>query len=550
MQPDKLIQKLDKLQALRVNHEENWQAITSVFHPTRANINIERSKGDKASWLRLAESTPVLANQTFSNILNSIFTNPSSVWSKLTIPNKEISENDEVQRWLEEANRIMFDKMYDNKSNLETALNKAYQDASTIGTWAIHVRRGKDSLLHYSTLDIKNYYIDENDENKVDYVALKMKMTAKQIVDRWGNDEDANIDSNITRDANDVQKQDKEYNLQLHIYKRNKRDPEKFLDPLNKKYAIVYVDVKHKSTIKESGADFFPIAVGRSELVTGEIYGTPRALLALADARQINRMANDITYASELLVRPPMVINPGGNFTKPLNLSPGSVNKIANASLLTGNRPVVETLILPRDIPIGIEMLERKALSIQRVFFLDKLEVISDPRATATQILEKKAESLRLLGSIGVSVQHFLDQIISNTFDILFEESFDINRNRLEGAVFPELPDALISNNDIEIKAEFLNAVNQSQRLNELNSMDILLQNTIELSQIDPNILDIVNLDNIVREKARLLSVNPDIIRSEEEVEQIRELKLQEAQRQQELAETQQEAEVINKISS
>lgn len=525
-----LLKKAEQLKTDRSNFETEWQDCADIFLPIRSDIIVSRTKGDKSDYRRLFESFPILAVETLASILDGTLTNRSSKWFSLSSLKEEINEDKAASSWFSDATDIMFATMYDPKSNFEKSLLEGYRDGITFGTMATQAELGKNAVLNYITKSIKSYYIAENDQGQVDYVILKFKLTARQAMQKWPD----NLHKNIIEASE--KSPFKEFEFQQHIFPRRKRDLNK-VDVLNKKLASYYIDETHKVIVEETGFDVMPIATGRTEKATDEVYGTSRCMIALADARQLNSMSRQLSEATELAIKPPLNIN--ATFPKRLNLSPGALNFAEQIQLATG-RSTVEQLLTIGNIPLTIDHIIRKEEKIREIFFLDKLKIIDNPNATATQVLELRAQSFRIMSSLASSIQsEYLENILNITFDLLFQKSFDPDTfEPLPGGVLPPLPDILKQPQKLRII--FNNPISQAQQATQLNAIDVLVSSVAEMAQIDPNVLDVINFDEVARKKRQVLNVDPDLMHSEEEVQEMREKRAEQAQEEQEAQQAQQ----------
>lgn len=540
-----LLRKADSLKSQRHNFETEWERVAEVFRPIRADIVTDRSKGDKSQIHRLYDSFPINAVSTLRSIVIGVFFNRSIKPISIKSTKEEVNKDSEVSAWLTDFADMMLKNMFDPKSNFERALSEAVEDDIVIGTPATFIQRGSKFVLNYTTLNIKNFLIAESQDNDVDYVIIKSKRTARQLVQQF---EASNLHEKILEAAE--KNPFEEFPIQLHIFPRSEGDKSK-RGALDKPIAGIWIDEKHKTQIEEVGWDSMPVAVGRSEKATGEIYGTSKGMVALASGRQSNDMWRQLNEASELSLRPPLNIN--AEYDRVLNLSPAALN-FPDQKLLSSGRPSVEPIVNVGNIPINERLIERVAGTINEIFFLDKLKIFDNPNATATQVLELRAESFRIMGDFMSGLIQYMDQLLSRTFDILFTEIYDRD---VEGRFFLKegndlfdkpLPDLLAENPDLKIN--YINPITQSQRLNESAAIDKMLQDTGLIAEFRPEVLDLINADEVVRRKGEILNVDPDLINSRATVKKERDKREAQLQEQQEQLRVQEATETAAKAKT
>lgn len=526
-----LLKRTETLEAGKQNFLNLYQEIGDLFRPVRSDIISKKTAGDKESFKRIFDSFPILAVETFASILLGVLTNKSTKWFNLQTVDDKLGEVNTVSTWLSQATEVMWNKLYNPASGFEQALLEAFKDVGAFGTVATLIEEGSKFDLVFITQNIRNYLVSENSEGRVDSIIIKAQFSSRQAIEKFGNDVNEQIKKIAEKNPYEL------FDFQLHIYPRSERDKTK-IDAINKAYAGCWVDVKHKEIVKEIGWDSFPVAVGRSEKSTDELYGTSRAMIALADARELNAIQQRYAESVELRLRPPLIQN--ADFAARLNLSPGAINKATQNASYAG-RSAIEPINTVGDLNGTLELAQEKKQSIREIFFLDKMKIFDNPNATATQVLELRAEGFRIMSSVATSIQEYLDAILDRTFDILFRKSYAVNDldgggssfNLLPSAVFPEMPDEL--KNAPELKVVFVNPINQSQQTIELNGIDVLINTVGSIAQMSPDVMDVVNFDNVLRKKRSILNIDPELINDEKTVKQIRQERQSQQQQQQAL---------------
>jgi hypothetical protein len=525
---DELIKELknlnDSLVGNKKNYEANWQDTAKYFLPTKTDITTQKTEGDNKDIFTLYDSTTLTSLDNFANILNGTLTNKSSPWFKVSVHNDELKDDDKINDWLDDTTKKIWNEIYNPTSNFEIAHYENLQAFGCFGNIAIKIEEGKSSLFNFKALHIRTFAISENDEGKIDNCVLTMQMQARQIVGKFGAIEGAKIHETITK-ANEKSPY-QNFEIKLFIMPRKDRDPNK-MDASNMPFVGYWVDMANNTVILEIGFNTFPIAFGRGTKSAGETYGVGRAILALADARTLNRMMSDYLEASEKSLKPPLIAN--AEFERQISLRPLAINRTKS---MVGNGRALEPIIDTKGFQPTIELMLNKQEAIRKIFFLDKLVVLDDPRATATQILELRAESYRIMGSIATSIAEYLESILDRCFDIIFRKSYaeDGAFTLLPEAPLKELPDSLKGKTDEltgkivfpKFKVEFINPITQSQRSNQNNSIDAFVMSAMNMAQVNPAVLDRINFDNVIKNKGEILQIDPALIRNDEDVEALR----------------------------
>jgi len=519
-----LLRRTQQIKANRSNFETLWQQCASYLLPRKSDIIETKSKGQN-QMARVFESSPIADAQELSILLHGILTNPTSKWFGIETVDPDLNAKTNVSKWLSEARDIMFSKMYHPKARLTEALQEWYLDQVVFGAAGLQTDAAKDSDLVYMARNVKDLYVAENEFGLIDMVILTFKMTARAAVEKWG---DA-LSEKIRESAE--KKPFEEFDFEWHTFPRKDRDKEK-LTPENLPIASIFVDCKHKVIIQEGGAYTPPIAVGRWEVTEGEVYGRSQGMIALPDVLQLNQMSRDVMRATEKYLKPPLQVVHDMVLGR-INLSAGALNML-KVNPITGGKGI-EPIQTVGNIPVTLEMIQRKEANIQRTFFLDRTKTLADPRATLGQVQLIEMQKLRIMAPmLGRLLSEGLESMLSRTFDILFRKSFNIISTDAEGnntfellsdAVFPEMPDELKAGPALRIT--YQSPVTQAQQQAELSSINTWLADVMAVIGVYPQAADLIDIDQVVRKKFRILGLDPKLINDDERVAQIRKEKLQ-----------------------
>ena len=162
------------------------------------------------------------------------------------------------------------------------------------------------------------------------------------------------------------------------------------------------------------------------------------------------------------------------------------------------------------------------------MFHIDQLVVTENRNMTATEVLQRQEEKMRILGPVlGRLQSELLSPLITRVFNIML-------RNQL----FMASPDIL---QDQELKIEFVSPMALAQRGQELQSLMRGLEIFGSLAQTMP-VMDYIDENGLVKNIISILGLPAKVIKSDAEVEQIRadraEQEAQMQEQQQALAET------------
>ena len=126
-------------------------------------------------------------------------------------------------------------------------------------------------------------------------------------------------------------------------------------------------------------------------------------------------------------------------------------------------------------------------------------------------------------------------------------ENLNRNYNILsKNKMFDEAPEFL---RDGDIEIEYVSPLAKAQRSTDVQSLLRMVELTQPLSQIDPSVMDYVDMDGLVKHLIKVLSIPSVAVRGDEQVAQLRQQR-QEAQEQQaEMMAQQQQMEAMGKAA-
>ena len=501
------------LESDRATWEDHWQDILDYVMPRKADISFVRAKGTKRTEV-LYDSTAITANNLLAASLQGTLTSPSLPWFHLKLRDKEANENRDVQLWLEDSARRMYDTF--NESNFNTEVHELYLDLCSVGTGSMFVEEGNNGFetegIHFNTLHIAEYFIQENINGKVDTLYRKYKLTARQAIEEFGED---NLGEKILEASKN--KPDKMFNF-IHAVEPTK-DYERALGKANTKlpFHSCHVCVEDKMVVRTGGYNEFPYLVPRWAKATGEIFGRSPSYNALPDIKTLNKAVEIGLKAWAKAIDPPLLVQDDGVIGR-VRMTPAGITVVRN-----------DGAIKPLQIGSNWQITDMKETqlrtAIRQAYYSDQLQLQEGPQMTATEVQVRYELMQRLLGpTLGRFQSEFLNPLIERTFGIMLRA----------GALMPE-PD-IIKGQQIDV--EYVGPLARSQRMEESVAIERLYGLAMNVVQVDPTIMDNINHDEAIRLRATLLGVPKTILRGRDEVEELRE---QRAEQQQAMAQAQEQ---------
>jgi len=516
--------RMNQMEGGRGTWEDHWQEILDYVMPRKADITFKRIKGEKRAEI-LFDSTAITASNLLAASLQGTLTSPSLQWFSIKVRNEELMQDREVQLWLEDSAKRMYNVF--NETNFNTEVHEMYLDLVTIGTGALFVEEGnkgfEESKIHFNTMHIAEYYIQENISGYVDTLYRKYKLSARQAVQEFGED---NLGEKVLKAAKE--KPDKMFNF-IHAVEPLE-DYERALGKAATKlpFHSCHVCEEDKMVVRGGGYNEFPYLVPRWSKATGEIFGRSPSYNALPDIKTLNKAVEIGLKAWAKAIDPPLLVQDDGVIGR-VRMTPGGITVVRN-----------DAAIKPLQIGSNWQITDLKEnqlrTAIRQAYYSDQLQLQDGPQMTATEVQVRYELMQRLLGpTLGRFQSEFLNPLIERVFGIMFRAK----------ALLPA-PE-IIEGESIDV--EYVGPLARSQRMEEATAVERLYQLAMQIVQLDPNIMDIINHDEAIRARAGLLGVPKSILRGIEEVEELRQQRAMQQQMQQEMMMQQQQAEIAAKQS-
>jgi hypothetical protein len=204
---------------------------------------------------------------------------------------------------------------------------------------------------------------------------------------------------------------------------------------------------------------------------------------------------------------------------------PGGLTVVdAEAVRNTGGKPIGQ-LDMGANIPVGREMQADYREMVGNAFFKNVFNLPVDQNMTATEVMERKEEFIRTIGpTMGQLENDYIGVIVRRVFGILMRASVDVKGNPIDGGPIPPAPDALQNS---EAEFEFMSPIQQARKMIEAHALASAFQLMGPVIQIQPETVDNIDGDEIIRDIPEMFSTPHKWIRSLDNRDALRQSKQQ-----------------------
>lgn len=554
--------RLERLRAELYNERSSfinhWKDINDLVWPRRGRFFLDDVNRGERRNQKIVDNTGTEAAKTLRAGLLSGMTNPSRPWFELSLEDlgEDIMASQEVKRWLHQNTNAM--RRVFIKSNLYQALNSVFVDMGTFGTGCMLVEEDFETVLRFIPIPIGSYMLANDSRGRVRVYAREYQMTVRQIVEQFGmvDGDPKNIDwTNISTTTKTlwINSRHREQWVQVvHIIQPNDNyDPNK-LQAKYKRFSSDYYEVGHygrgvqtsvtmaagvdkDKLLRESGYDYFPVLAPRWSVTGNDVYGTDcPGMDALGDVRQLQRGEKRSLQAVDRMVDPPMRAPVSFRRIKAATI-PGHITYADVQQGTQGFEPVF-------NLNFDVDKLERKQAQVrERInnsFYVElfKYFLASLRDKTATEAELAHDERFTLLGPMLVNFNSDLGTpLIDIAFDLMAKQG-----------LISEAPEEIQGR---DLGANFISVIAQAQKLAAAVPLERFTRYYQEMKSANPNLVDGVKEDQMVKNYAEITNISPDIMRTEDELAESRQARAEHQRQMEQQQAAMEQAETIKRLS-
>lgn len=532
MENQEIIGRFELLKSERNNVQEKWEDVEEYVTPYRGEFFKSQDSENSIEWNRYGmdyDSTAIMAHQNLAASLHGSLTSPSVRWFEMRFREESLNKDAQASAWLQSVADVIYYELQDSNFNLE--INETYQDLVGFGTAVLTLEEapgdGDWNGLHFSSVPLKEVYFEEDHLGRVLRFYRELKWTPDQIISRFGDRVPQSVKDKAEKGSID------KMSLLFVIFPRGgKVEVGQKKSASRRPFVTRYILLDEKETLgKDGGVYEMPAYVARWRKTSDSKWGHSPAMYAMGDIKTLNTSKKQILIASEKRIEPPIFVEQRANITD-LDLSAGAISVIRD-------KDGIMPFDTGHDIYVSQELIRDLQTSIRQYFFADEL-TFPEPQGTpmsATEAQIRYELMQRLLGpTLGRLENDLLTPVVSRSFRMLARE----------GRI-PEVPDVILDNG-AEFDVWYIGPLARAQRSDRVTSIERFAGFVMNLAQINPEVLDVVDFDEAVLSAGRDLAIPATLLRPDREVEEIREQRREQMARAEEAAIQQAEGDAMQSM--
>ena len=504
-----------RFMALRGERQSNWDPeysdIADCILPRRGRFfTTEANKGSFGRERKrlIINSKPTIAARTLRALMTSGMASPARRWFLGRVADASFKEVAAVMEWSYQVELLIRDTI--KKSNLYQCLDNNMGDLGTFGTSVLYVEDDLESEVRGYVFPIGSYVLANSPRLKPDTVMRELMMTARQLVDQFGED---NCSTQVMADYKNNRK-DAQHEV-IHVIEPNTDYIPGKLGTVGMKFSSCWFESKTVADIegkflREGGYHECPVMPVRWNVTGEDVYGSDcPGMEALPDARALQHTGKREEQAFEKSVNPPMA-GPTSLIGQRSSLLPGDMTYV---DTMTGGQQFAPVMrVEPGTLERFAMRTARLEAAVESAYYADlalMFQRINQGTMTATEITARQQEQMLLLGSVAErSEEELLRPMLDRIFMILWRNG-----------KIPPPPEQLVN---ADFKYDFVSVIAQAQKLLGLANLERFAAMIGNLVAVIPDVIDKLDSDQLVDEVADILAVQPGVVRSDDEVAAIR----------------------------
>ena len=527
---EKLNQRYQALRNERSPWDTAWRDLADHFCPTRFRADTDSSDRKPEILNRnIVDTTGLQDMRTLAAGMQGGMTSPVRPWFKIGLEDEEAANAPDSGAWLDDVTKRMQALLH--RSNFYNMAHVLYGDLGTFGQ-SLMIETADWEGLHFQVIPGGEYMLDTNDKGDVDTFMYRTRMSARQIIQKFG--EDVVPDHIKTAAKNSGAAVTICFDVIHAVFPRSERTFGR-LDSHNMPWASVWwlgfgnSGGGKPAILRESGFKSFPAFAPRWSVTGNDKYGRSPAMDTIPDCRMLQQMGKTTLRATHLGVNPSVAV-PSSLKSEGVDLTPGGVNYLSMDGPEKGRIEPIHK-IEPQLIAAAEQKIQSVRQAVHDGLFADlfKMLMFNDRRQiTATEIEAREREKLILLGPVVERLdREFLSPLVMRTFQLMADYDH-----------LPPQPDSIAG---ASLRVEFVSVMAQAQKLVSTSPIDQTFAFVANVAQAKPDVLDNIDVDYAVREYAEALGAPAAMMLPEDQVQKTRAARAQ-AQQQAEMQAQQQAA--------
>lgn len=513
---EKLQSTVNAMRAEREDFVPQYKELARFVQPRRGRFFVsDRNKGGKGDrYTTIINSKATMAHRIARSGILAGTMSPSRAWFDLETQNPELMELAEVRLWLHQSVQVI--RAILNESNFYSMAPVAIGELLQFGTACMTHEDDFENVARFYTHTVGSYMLAQNDRLEIDTLAREFEWSVWQIVSKFGYKQC----SSMVQRAYDQGNYEAWYPVTHVIMPNDKHERGSKLSD-RKRFLSTYYEPGRsegdEQVLSKKGFDEFPAYCPRWDVTGEDIYGTDcPGMTALGDVKHLQIVEKRKAQAIDKQVNPPLKGPPSLNHTEISSLPGGITTYQADA---IGERlgPIYEVrpdLSGMREDRADVQARIDEAYYVPLFLAISHMEGIQ-PR-NELDLMHRNEERLLQIGPV---LERIHREFAGPMIDRVFMQA-------AKAGILPPAPDELQGR---ALRVKYISPLAMAQRAVATGDIDRMATFVgVLLSYGFEEARDKFNTDEAIDEYGDAIGAPPRVVRSQEQVVEIRQRRAQE----------------------
>lgn len=499
------------LKTERSSYDPHWREIAEVVRPRRSRFQTSESNRGQKMHQNIINGTATRASDVLAAGMMAAACSEAREWFQLTTPDKDLAEHGSVRAWLQTVEDVMRHVLALKGTRFYNAVHEVKADCADFGTGVMLMDDDARDILRCDAFPIGSYCLASSDGKRIDTFYREVRLTTSQVVKRA--EGDLGRVSSAVKHSYEQGNYDDPWDVMHYIEPNEDYSPNVTFGPRSFAlrscwYEVAAPDHEDKA-LAEKGYHEFPILAPRWRVTGSDTYGSScPGMEVLGDTRGMQIIEKRKLQGIEKLINPPMT-GPTSLQHVRLSIEPGDFVPSDATGAGQAYRPAHE--INPAAIQVAAAEIREHEARIKAGYHADMWLLLANRERdmTAREVAELTEEKMLQLGPV---ISRFQAELYGPVIDRLFGI---LSRN----GDLPPPPEEL---SGVELRVEYTSPMAQAQKILSTRGIERHLSLVGNLAAVAPEVLDVVDFDKAARLYGSALNLQTGILRTEEQVAQIR----------------------------
>lgn len=437
------------------------------------------------------------ANAVHAAILNYLLTPDGQEWHGLEAADSAVAEEPAVLGWCQAATRALF--RLRERGGFAGQVHEAYLSIGAVGPGCLYLEDRPGLGVTYEAVPLSELWFVPGVAGEKETVHRRYMLAARVAVQQF-----PELPAKLQKLAEREPFRDLEF---LHVVERNDGRAPGRLDARGMAWTSTHVALEEAAVVRTGGYRTMPYAIGRYLVAPGEVYGRSPASSCLPTLSMANTIARARVLEANRRATPPLLAVDDDMLDPPL-LAPDSINY---GWLDAEGKPRLMPMQFGSDPRASTESLGEACERIDRAFLVSLFLMLQQTgKMTATEVLERAAEK-------GIVLSPIMGRLQAELLRPCIDRELDIAARM---GLLPPPPPALVEAGGL--KVQYTSPLARLVAADEARGILQTADAAGILAQLDPSVLDRLDLDEGLQAIGRGNRIPAAILRDDRAVAAIR----------------------------